>query len=172
MIAHYEPATYISTTILPDLQGAAQNGNITWGTNPTGTSVSFGSLISTETTSIPEEGVESPGVAGEVNAPENIYPTETEMAGVNVIGYFLLNSMATDTDTPVQFFWWLLVGIFVIMAVTAGLRYSGNSLWIAGLAAVGAMGVAVAMVLLPGWVIVVAVILVTGAAIWERTPAM
>ena len=53
LIAWYQPNTIISGTTLPDREGAAQNGTITWGANPGDVSVSVSALISSDEPYIP-----------------------------------------------------------------------------------------------------------------------
>lgn len=172
LIVNYDPATYIVGTVLPDREGAAQDGAITWGVNPTGVSVTFYGLESEEEVTTITTPTASPDVAGDVNTPSGMHLTDTEMTGTEQLFYFFANGVATDTSTPIQFFWWTLCAIAIILGITLGLRYSGSNLWMGGLAGVGMIGICIGMALLPGWVLIVAVLIIIGAAIWERTPAI
>lgn len=53
LIVRYQPNTIISGTTMPDREGAAQNGTITWGANPGDVSVSVSALISSDEPYIP-----------------------------------------------------------------------------------------------------------------------
>jgi len=57
LIAWYQPVTIISGTTLPDRQGTAQDGTITWGSNPAGVAVSIGALLPEAAPVSPTEAV-------------------------------------------------------------------------------------------------------------------
>ena len=81
LIAWFQPITMIIDTTLPDREGTAQDGTITWGSDPTGVTTSIGALLPESSavaearaaTDVPSfvpstEGVDSftvPGVEGE-----------------------------------------------------------------------------------------------------------
>lgn len=163
---------YTMAPRMPDREGAAQDGIITWGNNPTGLSVLMDSLTPYALASALTADISSPDVAGEVYQPEGMYRSNTEMQGVNQLFYFIAYGAAQNISTPIQFFWWVLCAIFIILAMTAGFKYSGSNIWMGGLAAVGAMGACIGMALLPGWMLIIGVLILVGAAVWERTPTI
>ena len=58
LITWYQPVSIISGTTLPDREGAAQNGVITWGANPAGLAETISSLVSyNQPTPVAAEGV-------------------------------------------------------------------------------------------------------------------
>lgn len=171
LIGHYEPNTYIVGTTLPDRQGAAQDATITWGVNPTGVSIVMGGLVAYDAGVAGPGELEAPGVGGVINQPDDMFPSDSEMSG---LGFFLepaVSSIAGEINTPVQFIWWLMAAVVVLLAIVISYRYIPNML-MAGFAGAGAMGACVGMAFLPFWFIFVAAAAVIAVITMERSPSV
>jgi len=164
----YEPTSYIVGTTLADETGA-NDGTIVWGTNPDGVAVVMGSLLEYPSSWSLDE-VAPPDAAGEANMPEGMFPGESEMAGTNHLFYFLANDIASNTNTPVVFFWWLMCGIFIILTI-AWVHRELQNMWITTVAGTFAIGACIGMSFLPAWLMLVAVMVLIGVNVMERKPS-
>jgi len=114
----YEPVTYIIGDNLPDLAGASQNGTITWGANPTGVTVSLGSMVSSSQP--------TPGLA--ITTPAQDILPEAEVSDWFVVpdisGTLLTNPMRpfvtilSDNSTLTEIQSWRLLALAFILLVT------------------------------------------------------
>lgn len=171
LIVDYEPVTYIVGTALPDKEGAAQDGVITWGVNPAGVIVITGGLVAYDPGAAAAGVLEVPGAAGEINQPSDMFPSDAAMSG---LGFFLeppIAMIAGEINTPIQWIWWLMAAAVVVMAVIIVYRYIPNLL-MAGFAGAGAMGACIGMAFLPFWFIFIAVAAVMVVITMERSPSV
>ncbi len=169
----YQPASYIVGTVLPDRDGADQNGVITWGSNAAGVQIIMDSLLpSGTTTASTGTTLVMPGAGPESNLPSDWVRQDTEMTGANIPWlYPIASQMANDTNTPIQFFWWLSAAAFVMVVIAYSYKYLRN-MFITGIATIAAFALCVAMAFLPSWVIFVTLLVVVGVVLMEREPSI
>jgi len=169
-VLRYQPADIIAGTVLPDLTGVAQNGAFTFGGQEPNLTLTLGGLI--PDAAAEDEGIDlvQPGVAGEINQPDDMFPTESEME----VGSSLFNPFFSEFSvlsyTPIPFFWWYLYGFLSIVLTAVAYKYLKH-LWLSGLVTITVTGAFVAMGAIPFWFILVLVIMVAGAAVMERSPS-
>jgi len=173
LIAWYQPISYIVGTTLPDREGAAQNGTITWGTNPAGVNVTLGSLTAPESTVTIEE--EAGGYQG-------------AMHNVGVTDWFLEPDVGTklathpfrplitiwsdnSTVTEVQAWRFLGLALLLLITVVAAVMVRGHLL-IAGLACGGTIALLVQQTVWPGWTLVFIIPAIIAGVMAERTPSI
>lgn len=172
LVAHYEPQSYIVGSVLPDRAGAAQNGTIVWGANPAGVSVVVGSLLAYDTGVVPAGELTVPDVAGELTEPADMFPQESEMTGIGITPIFpWLNPIATQTNTPMQHFVWVLGAMLILFVTIMAQRYIKNIL-LSSFIALAATGACVAMVILPWWFIPLVVLYGVVKFTMERSPSV
>jgi hypothetical protein len=172
LIADYDPDSIISGTTLPDEQGGDQNGAITWGANPSGISVVFGSLTAYEDAAVD---------VGE--APSEVVPEISEIPGmhtaddpstmgqnVNWLNATVTN-MAALTNTPVQLFWYMGAVVFILLMTAATMRYTQSAL-LTGIALIAATALLVPMYILPAWIVLIAVAIALVIITMERSPSV
>jgi hypothetical protein len=119
-VGRYEPIVMLNDTTLPDRAtgDGVQNGTIHWGSN-NGVEVSFGAMVSSESTSYSAESANATGfVMPTAPMPAQWFATGSSL--VNLPFYFAFLSVATDLGMPVQ-------TLYLILAI--GLA-SGVGLWV------------------------------------------
>lgn len=125
LIAHYQPASMITSTTVPDLEGAAQDGTITWGTNSNLTITMMG--ITPYVEYVSESSAEE--VADTVKPatmPDTWYSDITDIADLPF--YKTFNEKATEMGMPTQT---LYVMMMLGTAVAVGLGvlvFTGSAL--------------------------------------------
>jgi len=170
LIAHYQPITIISGTTLPDREGAAQNGTITWGTNPAGVSVTMGSLVS--------EDQPAPTIVGEVEPPADIAPTITQPANYFTARdmssnpfYAIVKPLADLSGFNESWIWIFSATIIVFTGMVTALAYLKNLL-IAGIAGFALIALFYAMGIYPFWILVIYSLMAVAIVIFERVQAL
>jgi len=113
LISHYQPEAIISGTTLPDLEGAAQNGTITFGSNPAGLSGALGIFRAESTTATGSTGTPQPGIIGGVGGIDNTSSTTTGTFVDSLIAVFVTTSNGSLTT---ELAWWGLYGICLLIA--------------------------------------------------------
>lgn len=173
LIAHYQPEDIISGTTLPDLEGAAQNGVITWGSNPAGISVSIGGMVS----------LDQPGTATEeTTVPTDILPQSSSSdwyVDPEVSTSLLTNplrpfvTILSNTTSMSESQAWRLLGLALVLLLTASsLKVCKGHLLIVGAACAAAIIGMVAMTIFPLWALVFAAIAIIGGLVSERSPSI
>lgn len=173
-VIHYAPDDIIIGTTLPDLEGAAQDGVITWGSNPAGVSVSVGSMISSGQSGIgatSDGTVTSDLLPAAGNADWNVEP--------DVSGALLTNPLRpiitaiSDNTTLSERQVWVLTGITFVVFVTVlvGANVRGHHL-ITGIAASVAIILMVVWTVFPLLSLLVVVLAVWGGLVSERSPSL
>jgi len=173
LIVDYDPEDIISGTTLPDLEGAAQDGAITWGSNPAGISVAVGSLVSS-----------GQGVVGEEEETEtsDILPpagTTDWAEDPDVTGALLTNPMrpivvaVSDNTSLSERQVWVYGGLVILLLVTAGVSriVHGHHL-ITGVAAAAIVIALSVMTIWPLWALVFTALAVVGGLVAERSPSL
>lgn len=168
----FEPNAIIIGDTLPDRAGSDDDGTITWGSNPAGVSVVMGSLTASELTTAPTEELEIPGVVGIFNPPSNMFPEESAMTGETMsVLYATISDLAVLTNTDIQYFWWLLCVILVLLSVVWTMRFTQN-LMLATLSGGASIGLCIGMSFLPFWVLIVAIVFMITLLVMERSPSV
>lgn len=134
---HYAPAALVSGTTLPDLSAGGHNGTFTYGTNPSGVTVSLGTLTpTTQNQSSNQVGNGFAGVTANFNT--DLFSQATPAAGPatpvavstpafsGIPGVAVLQS-TTNTAAPVAI-WYLLItfGGAILLIVAAGALVRGE----------------------------------------------
>ena len=173
MVGWYQPTSMILTTVLPDRAGTAENGVITWGSNPAGVGTTLGSMVSSGqpgigTTTDTSTGDILPVVGGTDWRPD---------AGVSVT--LQANPMRpivtaiSDNTTLSEYQVWVWFGIIFVVFITilVGASVRGHHL-ITGIAASAAIILLVVWTVFPWWVLTVIVLAIWGGLVSERSPSL
>lgn len=148
-----------------------QDCAITWGNNPIGVTVTIGSIMAYGT-GVAGEEAEIPDAAGEITEVPGMFPDEESMAGTGLAWlYPTVSDIADLTDYPIYLIWWFIAGLFVLLFMLVAHRYFQNIL-LTGIAGFLAIGMCVGMSFLPGWVIIIAVLVVIMMITMERQPSV
>lgn len=127
LIAWYQPAAIIDGTTLPDREGTAQNGVITWGSNPSGFSIMLGELIS-YSQPLPEGATGEGGsndMTGESGQPD--WAGSLPTLATNPL-YPVVSMIADTTHIPVGLVWILGATFLLMAAVLLCFRYVPHQL--------------------------------------------
>lgn len=158
LIVHYEPAAMLTTTAVPDLEGAAQNGTITWGSNSDIT-VTVKGVTSYESTTSDFGGTS--GVADtmhDADQPTGWYGTGT---GSGLPFYSTFSDKATELGMPSQSLYVMMM-LGVATAVGLGVLVTTGSTMLAALACGIGIAAGVNTGVLSTWMIFVYAILAIG----------
>jgi hypothetical protein len=164
----YQPVSYIVGTTLPDTAGAAQNGTITWGANPTGIVITMGSLLFDSDDE--DTGASPPDALYPVN-PDLNPGGDTSYQGTNVFMYSFFHDVSTQTETPMTFIWTFFAITLVLILFALGYKYSQNMMIGAGCLVFG-FGICVGLALLPKMFVALAVAICLPFLIMERSPSL
>lgn len=116
LIVWYQPNTIISGTTLPDRQGTAQNGTITWGTNPGGITITTSPLVVT-TPAVGSSTGYNPAVPPFL--PQSSSPgwySGSEGSGIPLYPFF--KWWSDSLDVPIGLLWSGLGIIFALAVMT------------------------------------------------------
>ncbi len=175
LVVHYQPIDMIVGTVLPDREGAAQNGAITWGANPAGVSVSLGSMVSSG----------QPAIGATIeDIPSSVLPeaTVSDWFGDGTVGGSILANpirpfitmVSDNTDLTEILVWrWMGVALLLFIAVASAKLLRGH-LGITVIIVAATMGglVAVDHNIYPLWLLVMAVGMFLGGLVAERSPSL
>ncbi len=158
---------------LPDLQGASEDGRITWGTNPAGVAVELGGLVSVDQP-IPGDTIEEPAL--DIIPAITISDWYVEPA---VTGSLLSNParpfvvILSDTTSMTEMQAWRLLGTaFVLFCTVVAAIAVRNHLLIAGITCGVATGLMVALTIFPLWAVVFIIGAIASGVIAERSPSI
>jgi hypothetical protein len=133
LIAWYQPNTMISGTTLPDREGTAQNGTITWGSNPAGVSVSIGALLPEAASATPANTeVGTPGFAPVMEVAPVI---TTGVEGTSFPLYGVFKGLLADwhvlggPNISMPYFWKLVAVVLGWIFGTAVMLTTRNALF-------------------------------------------
>ena len=173
LIVWYQPVTMIIGTVLPDREGAAQNGAITWGSNPAGVTVTMGGMVSGDQP--------IPGMEDETGT-DDILPAigvsdwfeEPDVSGT------LLNNplrplvtLMSDTTSITELQAWRILALSIILLVTvSAIMAVRGHLLVAGIVAGASIGATVALTIFPLWALVFVIISILGGVVAERSPSL
>jgi hypothetical protein len=126
----FQPTTMISGTTLPDREGTAQNGTITWGSNPTGIAVNIGALLP-ETAPITPASTEA-GTPGFVPVTEVAPVITSGVEGTSFPLYGVFKGLLQDwrdlggPNISMPYFWKLVAVVLGWMFGTAVMLTTRN----------------------------------------------
>lgn len=148
--AWYEPIGMLTGTVLPDRQGAAENGAITWGANNNIT-VIYGEPHSYSAT-YTELGVEGGYEVPESDMPTDWYGTASNITNLPL--YPMFAGIATSSGIPAQT---LYIFAIIILAMSGAIfAYLTTQSLLAVLIAIGlVLGLGTAMTVVPMWIFMV-----------------
>lgn len=164
LIAHYQPASMITATTVPDLEGAAQNGTITWGSNSNLTITMLGIVPFTEYVS--ESGTDE--VADTIKPaemPDTWYSDITDIA--NLPFYETFNDKATEMGMPTQTLYVMMM-LGTAVAVGLGVLVFTGSALVAILACGVTIAAGVNTGILSGWMMLIYFIFAVGILYLSR----
>lgn len=141
----YQPDNIIAGVVLPDRinAGGFENGVITWGVNPTGVAVTFGSLEMTATT-VSAPGLTSPSVVGTVGLSDAIHKEDSELRMLAHEYYTIVADVASLSNLTPEMIWWFLSAVLALAALTV-VRVNIPSSMLAGFVMVAVMAAFVSM---------------------------
>jgi len=167
LVLWFQPNAMISGTTLVDRAGT-QNGVITWGSNPSGISITTGSLTLLNPTRISDVALEEEGltlIPEPPEEPESYYvdPDYTRLPGQEAI-----NELLTAGQIPIKWFWtWLITAIVIVL----GFYVYDRTRHLMGMAI--ACGCALIFIIclgmLDGWVMLIYGIIATGLCVSEKS---
>jgi hypothetical protein len=148
LIAWYQPVGMITATTLPDRQGDAENGTITWGSNSDLT-VTMGSVTGSES---PEAGE---GEQSEISysVPSPNIPSGWFGGGVTTLPFYdNFLQVSSDTGIPVKTMYTFMI-FSVAMAVGFGTFIVFKPMIFGFIATLAVLWAGSSMGVIPGWVI-------------------
>jgi len=173
LVADYEPVSMIIGTTLPDKHGGDQNGVITWGTNPTGVSVTVGGMTSSGQPVIGSEVDTSTLDLLPVAGGSDWRPTPTVSAALTANPMRPLVTAVSDNTTLSEYQVWVWFGgifVVIIFAITAS-SVRGHHL-ITGIATSAAIVLMVVWTVFPIWVLPIVILAIWRGLVSERSPSL
>lgn len=158
LIAKYQPASMLTSTTLPDLEGAAQNGTITWGANANLTVVVKG--ITAFTSYVPSSG--SDAIADTIKPatmPTSWYSDISDIADLPF--YSTFNDKATEMGMPTQTLYVMMM-LGTAVAVGLGVLVFTGSVLVAVLVCGVTIAAGVNTGVLSGWMLFIYLIFGVG----------
>lgn len=170
LIVDYEPVTIISGTTLPDKEGVAQNGIITWGANPAGVAATLGSMTSSGQPSIGGASDTSTNDLLPVTGGTDWRPDPGVSAKLQANPLRPIVTAISDNTTLSEYQVWVWLGIIFVVFITVlvGANARGHHL-LTGIAATAAILLLVIWTVFPYFVLLFAVIAMWRGVVSERT---
>lgn len=171
LMAWYQPITMISGTTLPDRQGVAQDGIITWGSNPAGISANITHLISmTQPALAPSVSLGTPDVGG---VTSGVVPgANTTSGNVTAIPLFgFVDWVADIGDVPYYVFLVSALTMLTVSFMTLSWRAMPH-LFITGMIGLLGMTAAYAMGIYEWWMLVIYGIIMAFILAMERVTSL
>ena len=164
LIVHYQPIAMISGTTLPDREGAAQNGAITWGANPADVTATVGYMRSASTVAVGSGSAvtTNPGIL-----PTMAVPTSKPLFTNPFSGMFSALSTASGGEVKLEWIWQALFAVASQVAIVYTLE-KFQSQMLAGFAG----GVVIFVAFMAGafdwWMLFIFAITVIAIVLMER----
>ena len=173
LVGWYQPVTIINTTVLPDRQGAAENGAITWGANPAGVAVALGGMVSAGQPSVGGTTTTTPADLLPGTNPSNWF-VEPDVTGALLTNPLRpIVTMVSDNTALSELQTWRWFGILVVvMLVGIAIRLVPRHLVIACVAGGVATVALVVMTIWPLWTLTFLALFALGGWISERSPSV
>lgn len=167
----YDPDSMIVGTTLPnELNPGTYDGTFTWGTNPTGVTITLGGMVSENQPAPFTTTAEPPrDVATVTNTSEWYNPDTTALASSPF--YPIVDALAsTSSFTEIQIWRILATGIIVMLVLGALVAIPGHLL-AAGIACMAGTALAVGYNnIFPFWTLIVSGMILITTLIMERSP--
>lgn len=169
----FEPNDMISGTTLPDRQGADNDGDITWGSNPAGVYVSLGSMESSGQTTIGSTADRSTAdLLPEAGGTE--WDTPPDVAGSLLTNPFrpIVTAVSDNTTLSERQVWvWygIILVVFVTMVTAAVVK--GHHV-ITGIACGATIVFLVVQTVFPLFALIFTVVTVVSGVLLERKPSI
>lgn len=167
----YEPVTMIIGDELPDETGT-YDGTFTWGSNPSGVTVTLGSMTSsgqTTTGSTDTGTTDSLPVVGGAD-----WNTAPDVSGALLTNPFrpIVTAVSDNTTLSERQVWvWLGIVFVAFVTILVGSRVRGHHL-ITGVAAGAAITIMVVMTIFPILTLIVVALAIWGGLVSERSPSL
>jgi hypothetical protein len=173
LITWYQPITIVNTTVLPDRQGAAEDGAITWGANPAGVAVALGGMVSAGQPSVGGTTTTTPSDLLPGTNPSNWF-VEPDVTGALLTNPLRpIVTMVSDNTTLSELQTWRWFGlIVVVLLVGIAIRLVPRHLVIACVAGGVATVALVVMTIWPLWTLTFLALFALGGWISERSPSI
>lgn len=173
LVTRYEPNTMILGTTLPDREAAANDAVFTWGSSPSGVTVTLGSLVAV---SQPSAGdiVDDPTLDILPVAPASDWFQEPAVAGALLTNPLrpLVTIMSDTTNLSERQAWIWMGSAFVLLVLAATAKVVRGHHIITGVATGAAIGLLVAMTVFPLWALVFIISAIAVGAVAERSPSL
>jgi hypothetical protein len=173
-VCYFAPNNIITGTTLPDRSGNGNNGTITFGSNPSGISISLGSLTS-GTQPTPAASI------GDTTPRDILPPSQVDPSGdINIValqGNILYGILLIEPLSDLSGFsegqLWRLYGFMFVLLVTAGTAMLVRShMVISGVACVGSMWYLYHLTIFPWWSLIISGVVLVTTLIMERQPSV
>ena len=170
LVAWYQPVSIISGTTLPDREGAAQNGVITWGANPAGLAETISSLVSyNQPTPVAAEGVTEQDVLPGSSTTD----WYTESVLTSNIFHPIVGVMAQYTHFSETQIWITVASFIILIVMVIAYIFLKHLLYAALVGTVfDAFFVTYLHGVYPWWTLIIFGFVLLACIIWERKPAI
>lgn len=163
LVLHYQPATIVSGTTLPDLE-STEDGVITFGSNPAGVTTSLASFRADGVTA----GAEStPGTPGIGTGSDPISNTTTDTTGTFLDPLIAVFVTASNGSLTTELAWWGLFLISLLVAFVFGYAKFQHLFIGAGLMVIVSIIFCVGFNTIPDVVMALVILLMIGAVLME-----
>lgn len=168
LIAWYDPTTIIASEVLPDREGAAQNGTITWGSNPV--TVTLGTLVSGNQPA-PQQASDTGGVDDVI--PGLDQPSTFDMGTFTTSPIYpavhVLADLCFLTDSIV----WVIMGGTLTLGAMALCYYRfRNHMLLGGIAQGACTGLLISVGIFPWFTIFIGGVGILTSIFYERKPVV
>jgi len=173
LVGWYQPNDIISGTTLPDRAGTAEDGVITWGSNPAGVGATVGSMSSSGQPDIGATSDTSTSDLLPVVGGTNWNPTPGVSAKLQANPMRPIVVAVSDNTTLSEYQVWVLLGIIFVVFVTVlvGANVRGHHL-VTGIAASVAIILMVVWTVFPLLALIVVVLAIWSGLVSERSPSL
>jgi len=173
LVGWYQPNDIILTTVLPDRAGAAQDGAITWGSNPAGVGATIGSMSSSGQPDIGATSDTSTSDLLPVVGETDWRPTPGVSATLLANPMRPIVTAVSDNTTLSEYQVWVWYGIIFVVFITVlvGANVRGHHL-ITGVATSAAIILLVVWTIFPLLVLLIVVLAIWLGLVSERSPSL
>jgi hypothetical protein len=168
----YEPTTMIVGTALPDRDtSTVEDGVFVFGTNPTDTTVTLGSLVNNGST-VPSSGYDEPiDVADTTDYPDTIYEPDATILESNPL-YPFVSWVSGQTGIPEIAIWRFGGMALILIAAALSMIAVPSHLFITGFSVMAVNGLLVGMHIYPWWTIFLGGAFFFWSLLSERSPSL
>lgn len=173
LVGWYQPNAIILTTVLPDREGDAENGVITWGSNPAGVDVALGGLTSASQPSLGGDGTTDTTDILPVTGDTDWRPTPGISATLTANPLRPIIVAISDNTTLSEYQVWVWLGIIFVVFITVlvGANVRGHHT-ITGVAAGATIVLLVVWTVFPPVSLIAVILAIWGGHVSERSPTL